>query len=71
MEVTYVCVGVSAISCMGQVSRRIGAAFRGISSIMGHGKPRVRALRAFRMVSSILLQSILPADWLQDVPGDM
>jgi hypothetical protein len=37
----------------------IGAAFGGVSSIMGHGKPWVRAIRAFRMVSSILLQSFL------------
>ena len=37
----------------------IGSAFGGVSSIMGHGKPQVHALRAFRMVSSILLQSFL------------
>ena len=35
----------------------IGAAFGGGSNIMGQGKPRVRAMRASRMVSSILLQS--------------
>lgn len=36
----------------------IGTAFGGVNSIMGQGK-RVRALCAFRMVSSILLQSFL------------
>ena len=37
----------------------IGAVFGGVSSIMGNGKPRVRALRVFRVVSSILRQSFL------------
>ena len=37
----------------------IGAAFGRVSRMMDHGKPWVRALRAFRMVSSILLQSFL------------
>ena len=37
----------------------IGAAFGGVSSIMGHGKPWVRGLRTFRMVSSILVHSSL------------
>ena len=37
----------------------IGAAFGGVSKIMGFGKPWLRALRAFRVVSYILLQSFL------------
>ena len=60
MEVTYVCVGASAIWCRGQVSRLIGTASGGVSTVMGHRKPWVRALHAFRMVSSNLLPSFLP-----------
>ena len=37
----------------------IGSAFGGIGSIMAQGKPWVRAMRSFRMVSSVLLQSFL------------
>ena len=37
----------------------IGAAFGGVNNIMCHGKPWVRAIRAYRMVSCILLQSFL------------
>ena len=37
----------------------IGAAFGGVNSIIGQGKPRVRAMRSFRMASSILLHSFL------------
>ena len=37
----------------------IGAVFGGVSSIRGHGKPWVRALRVFRMMYSILRQSFL------------
>ena len=37
----------------------IGSAFGGVGSIMAQGKPWVRAMRSFRMVSSVLLQSFL------------
>ena len=46
----------------------IGAAFWGVSSIMGYGEPWVHALRAYRI---FFHSAILPADWLQDVGGDM
>ena len=39
----------------------IGAAFGGVGSIMAQGKPWVRAMRSFRMVSSVILQSFLQA----------
>ena len=41
----------------------IGAAFGGVSNIIGQGKPWVRAMRAFSMISSILLQSFLEIDF--------
>ena len=41
----------------------IGAAFAGVKNIMGQGKPRVRATRAYRMVSSILLQSFIETEF--------
>ena len=37
----------------------IGSAFGGVGSIMAQGKPWVRAMRSFRMVSSVILQSFL------------
>ena len=36
-----------------------GAAFGGVNSTMGQGKPWVRAMRSFRMASSILQHSFL------------
>ena len=51
--------------CIGQLmmgsglADLIGSAFGGIGSIMAQGKPWVRAMRSFRMVSSVLLQSFL------------
>ena len=51
-----------------------GAAFVGVNSIMDQGKPRVRAMRSFRMASSILLHSFLQTGfrtWEEmRVPGD-
>ena len=37
----------------------IGSAFGGVGSIMAQGKPWVRAMRSFRMVSSVFSQSFL------------
>ena len=51
--------------CIGQLmmgsglAHLIGSAFGGVGSIMAQGKPWVRAMRSFRMVSSVLLQSLL------------
>ena len=51
--------------CIGQLmmgsglADLIGSAFGGVGSIMAQGKPWVRAMRSFRMVSSVLLQSFL------------
>ena len=48
--------------CIGQLmmgsglADLIGSAFGGVGSIMAQGKPWVRAMRSFRMVSSVLLQ---------------
>ena len=53
--------------CIGQLmmgsglADLIGAAFGGVGSIMAQGKPWVRAMRSFRMVSSVILQSFLQA----------
>ena len=41
------------------IATLIGAAFGGVNSIMGQGKPWVRVMRSFRMASSILLHSFL------------
>ena len=51
--------------CIGQLmmgsglAHLIGSAFGGVGSIMAQGKPWVRAMRSFRMVSSVILQSFL------------
>ena len=51
--------------CIGQLmmgsglAHLIGSAFGGVGSNMAQGKPWVRAMRSFRMVSSVLLQSLL------------
>ena len=51
--------------CIGQLmmgsglADLIGSAFGGVGRIMAQGKPWVRAMRSFRMVSSVLLQSLL------------
>ena len=51
--------------CIGQLmmgsglAHLIGSAFGGVGSIMAQGKAWVRAMRSFRMVSSVLLQSLL------------
>ena len=51
--------------CIGQLmmgsglADLIGSAFGGVGSIMAQGKPWVHAMRSFRMVSSVLLQSFL------------
>ena len=55
--VQNVCRFLSHLMQGSRLDTLIGAAFGGVSSIMGHGKPWVRALRVFRMVSSILRQS--------------
>ena len=53
--------------CIGQLmmgsglADLIGAAFGGVGSIMAQGIPWVRAMRSFRMVSSVILQSFLQA----------
>ena len=51
--------------CIGQLmmgsglADLIGSASGGVGSIMAQGKPWVRAMRSFRMVSSVILQSFL------------
>ena len=51
--------------CIGQLmmgsglADLIGSAFGGVGRIQAQGKPWVRAMRSFRMVSSVLLQSLL------------
>ena len=53
--------------CIGQLmmgsglADLIGAAFGGVGSIVDQGEPWVRAMRSFRMVSSVILQSFLQA----------
>jgi len=59
MRCVNVCRCIGHLMLGSGLETLIGSAFGGFNSNVGRGKPCVRALRAFRMVSSILLQSFL------------
>ena len=57
--VQNVCGSIGQLMMGSGLADLIGSAFGGVGSIMAQGKPWVRAMRSFRMVSSVILQSFL------------